>query len=258
VARVHPSAVVDPRAKLADDVSVGPCAVIDEGVELAPGVRVGAHAVVTGRTVIGPRTRLHPGCLVGGEPQIRGRRGEDGALVIGADNEIRELAVLHTGSREGGGCTRLGDHNYVMNGAHVGHDCQVGSHCVLSSFTALGGHVQVEDHAVLGAYTGVHQHTRVGESAFTAGSSKITKDVLPFSRVAGDRARWVGLNTLGLTRRGFAPDTIALLKHAFHLLFHSKLRLGPAAERVRRECGGAPEVARLLAFLARSGRGVVR
>ncbi len=258
MAHVHPSAVVDPRAKLADDVRIGPYAVIGEEVELAAGVEVGAHVVLCGRTAVGPRTRIHPACAIGGEPQVRGAATGSTALVIGAGNVIREFAVIHAGSQGGGGCTRIGDANYLMNHVHVAHDCRIGSHCVLASYTALAGHVRVGDHAVTGAFTGVHQHTRIGESAFTAANSMVSKDVPPFARAAGDRARLVGLNRVGLERRGMPAATIAALKHAFHLLFQSRLRLGPALERVQRECGGVPEVGRLLRFLGESERGFVR
>ncbi len=258
---LHATAVVDPGAKLADGVAVGPYAVIGAGVELAPGVEVGPHAVIEGRTSVGSRTRIHAHVVLGGEPQIR-REGAaaDGerTLAIGEDCVIREFAVVHAGSPDGSGQTRIGHRSYLMNHAHVGHDGSVGSDCVLASYAALAGHVVVGDHAVLGAFTGVHQWTEIGESAFTAANTMVSKGVPPFARVAGDRARLVGLNTLNLERRGFAPPVIAALKHAYHLLFASRLRLEPAVARVRQECAGVPEVERLLDFLAASERGFVR
>jgi UDP-N-acetylglucosamine acyltransferase len=258
MAHFHPTAVVDPRAKLADDVSVGPCAVIGEHVELAPGVEIGPHAVVTGRTSIGRDTRVFPFAALGGEPQIRGYAGEPTALVIGERNVIREHVAIHLGSPEGVGRTSIGDDNLIMNHVHVAHDCVVGSHCELASYAGLGGHVELADHVVLGGKTGVHQHVRIGESAFAGGNSMLAKDAPPFSRVAGDRARFVGLNTLGLTRRGFAKDAIAALKHAMHLIFQSRLLLEPALERAEGECGGSREVARLIRFLRQSERGFIR
>lgn len=255
---IHPTAVVDPSAKLADDVEVGPYAVIGAGIELAPEVVVGPHVTLTGRTSIGARTRISPSCVIGGDPQVLDFAGEPTALVIGSDNVIREFAAIHVGSPDGVGCTRIGDANFIMNNVHVAHDCQIGSGCVLASFTAMAGHVEIENHAVTGAFTGIHQHTRIGESSFTAANSMVSKDVPSFAKVAGDRARLVGLNTIALERRGFSEDTIATLKHAFHVLFHSKLRLAPAIGRVERECGGSPEVARLLRFLQLSERGFVR
>lgn len=256
--RIHPTAVVDRDAKLAEDVEVGPYAVIGERVELASGVVIGAHVTVMGHTAIGARTRVFPSVVIGGDPQVLGFAGEPTALVIGEENVIREFSAIHVGSPDGAGRTRIGDGNLIMNHVHVAHDCQIGSHCVLASYTALAGHVDIHDHAVTGAFTGVHQRTRVGESVFTAAGSMLSKDAPPFSRVAGDRARWVGVNTLGLERRGVSADAIATLKHAFHLLFQSRLRLAPARARVEAECGESPEVRRLLDFLEGSERGFIR
>jgi UDP-N-acetylglucosamine acyltransferase len=256
--RIHPTAVVAPGAKLAPEVRIGPYAVIGPEVELAAEVEIGPHATLSGRTSVGERTRIFASCVIGTEPQIVGFAGEPTRLVIGRDNIIREFAAIHVGSPKGVGCTRIGDGNYLLNNVHVAHDCQIGSNCVLASYSALAGHVVVEDYAVFGAMTGVHQHVRIGESAFTGANSMISKDAPPFARVAGDRARFAGLNRVGLERRGFSEATLAALKHAFHLLFQSKLRLEQAVERVEAECRGVPEVSRLLAFLRHSERGFIR
>ncbi|MFP8878276.1 MAG: acyl-ACP--UDP-N-acetylglucosamine O-acyltransferase [Myxococcota bacterium] len=254
---IHPTAVIDPGVKIADDVRIGPYAVIGEGVELASGVEIGSHAHLEGSTVIGAATRVFPFAVIGAEPQVRDFSGPTTALVIGRNNVIREFAAIHVGTVDGGGCTRIGDDNLIMNNVHIAHDCQIGSHCIIATFTALAGHVVVEDHVVFGAMTGVHQFARIGESAFTGANSMIAKDTPPFSRVAGDRARFMGMNTIGLERREFAAETIETLRHAFHLLFHSKLRLEPALARVEQECAG-PEVDRLLSFLRTSERGFIR
>ena len=255
--QIHPSALVDAGAELADDVRVGAFAVIGPEVELQAGVEVAAHATVVGRTRVGPRTRIFPYACIGEEPQDRSFSGESTRLEIGCDNVLRENVTIHVGTPRGGGCTRLGDDNLVMNGAHVAHDCAVGSHCIIASFCGLAGHVIVEDHAVLGAYTGVHQFARVGESVMAASNAKLSLDAPPFSLVAGDRARLVGLNTVGLRRR-FDRDTLKALKRAFHLLFQSRLRLEPSLARVRSELPGIPEVERLLRFLEKSERGFCR
>jgi UDP-N-acetylglucosamine acyltransferase len=258
MARIHPTAVVDPRAKLAEDVAVGPCAVIGESVELAEEVEVGPHAVITGKTTIGRGTRVFPFAVLGCEPQVRGASGEPTALVIGERNIIREYVSIHAGSQAGTGCTRVGNDNMIMNHVHIAHDCRVGSHCELAAYAGLGGHVELGDHVVLGGKTGIHQFVRVGELAFTGGNSMLVKDAPPFSRVAGDRARFVGLNTIGLKRRGFADEVIASLKHAMHVIFQSRLLLAPALERVEGECNGSREVGRLVHFLRQSERGFIR
>ncbi len=256
--RIHPTAVVESGAVLADDVEIGPLAIVGPHVELAAGVSLGAHASVIGRTRIGPRTRIFPYVCLGGEPQIKDFQGDPARLEIGRDNVIREHATIHVGSPEGGGCTRIGDDNLIMNTAHVGHDCQIGSHCIIASFCGLAGHVRVEDHAVLGAYTGVHQHARVGESVMAASNAKLSQDAPPFAMVAGDRARLVGVNHVGLKRRNFSKETMRSVKHAFHIVFHSKLRLDSALVRVRQELSGSPEVERLVCFLETSERGFCR
>jgi len=258
VADVHPSAVVDPAAELAAGVEVGPFAVIGPEARLGEGVRIDAHACVLGRTTIGARTRVYSHACLGGEPQDRFPDGEPQALEIGCDNRIREFVTIHVGTERGGGRTRLGDDNLVMNNAHIAHDCQVGDHCIITGPGGLAGHVVIEDHAVLGAFTGVHQFCRVGESTMCAGNAKLRKDAPPFSMVAGDGARVVGINIVGLRRRGFAEETIREIKHAFHLLFNSRLRLQDGLKRVREEIPASPEVNRLLTFLEESQRGVCR
>jgi UDP-N-acetylglucosamine acyltransferase len=255
---VHPTAIVDPGAKLAEDVEIGPYSVIGGNVELAPGVVIGSHVTLMGRTRIGARSRISPFAVIGGEPQVLGASGENTALEIGEDNVIREFSSIHVGSPNGGGCTRIGNGNFILNNVHIAHDCRIGDRCVLASFSALAGHVVLEDHVVFGAMTGVHQFVRIGESAFTAANSMVSKDAVPFSKVAGDRARFAGLNTVGLRRRGFSDASVATLKHAFHILFSSKLRLETAADLVKRECGDAPEVAHLLRFIHESERGFIR
>lgn len=256
--RVHATAIVEPGAVLADDVEIGPYAIVGPEVELTSGVSVAAHAIVTGKTRIGVRSRIFPYACIGGEPQDKTFSGEPTGLEIGDDNVIREHVTIHVGTPRGGGCTRLGDDNLIMNGAHIAHDCQIGSHTIIASFSGLAGHVLVGDHAVLGAYTGVHQFSRVGESVMAASNAKLSRDAPSFAMVAGDRARLVGVNSIGLKRRGVSGETIRAIKHAFHIVFSSRLQLAPALARTREELGQVPEVERLLAFLEKSERGFCR
>jgi UDP-N-acetylglucosamine acyltransferase len=258
VANIHPTAVVDPGAKLADDVTVGPLSVIGSEVELAAGVEVGAHVCIAGRTRIGARTRIHPFAAIGLTPQVLGFDGRVGELVIGEDNEIREHVSIHVGLPEHGGLTSLGNHNLIQNGFHIAHDCRIGDHCVLAGMSGFAGHCIVEDFAVVGAMSGIHQFVRIGESAFTAGNSMVTKDVPPFVKVAGDRARFVGVNTINLERRGFEKNRIATIKHAYHVLFQSKLPFEEACARVETESGESRDVRHLLQFLRTAERGFVR
>ena len=258
MARIHPTAVVAPGAQLADDAEVGPYAVVGEEVVLGPGVKLGAQCHVAGRTRIGAHTEVFPFAALGLPPQVLGFDGPTTELVIGEHNIVREHASLHLGTPAGGGCTRIGNHNLIMNHVHVAHDCQVGDHTILAAYSGMGGHVEIHDHAVIGGFTGIHQFVRIGESAFTAAGAKVTRDVAPYAKVAGDRARFVGVNRINLERRGFAPETIATIKHAFFLLFQRKLRFVEACKAVERECADSPEVEKLLAFLRTTQRGFVR
>jgi UDP-N-acetylglucosamine acyltransferase len=255
---VHATALVDPKARLGENVRIGPWSSVGPEVSLGDGVEVAPHVVVTGRTTVGARTKIFPFAAVGGEPQDKTFAGEATELVIGADNVIREHVTIHVGTPRGGGSTRVGDDNLIMNGCHVGHDCHIGSHGIFAAFTGLAGHVVVEDHVVLGAYTGVHQYARIGESVMAAANAKISKDCAPYSLIAGDRARLVGVNVVGLRRRGFPPETMRAIRQAFHVLFYSKLRFETALARVREEATESPEVQRLVAFLEKSERGFTR
>jgi UDP-N-acetylglucosamine acyltransferase len=258
VTQIHPSAVVDARAKLAGDAVIGPFCAVGPEVELGPGVELRSHVHVTGHTSIGARTRVFPFVVLGEEPQDKSFSGEVTALAIGADNVIREHTSIHVGTPRGGGCTRIGDDNLIMNGAHIGHDVQIGSHVIVASHVAIAGHAVVEDYAVIGGLSGVHQYARIGESAMVAALSGVTLDAPPFALVAGERATLRGLNVVGLKRRGVSPEIRDELKRAFHILFFSKLRLAPALERVRAASFKSEEVGRLVAFFELSERGVSR
>ena len=256
--QIHPTACVEEGAVLGEGVRIGAFAFIGAEVELGAGTEVGAHATLIGRTRTGPDCRIHPHACLGGSPQDRDFQGESTRVEIGARTVCREHVTVNVGTERGGGCTRVGEDNFLMNGAHVGHDCQIGNHTIIASFCGLGGHSVVEDFAVLGAYTGLHQRARVGESVMVAGGAKVSKDAPPFTMVAGDRAKVVGLNSVGLRRRGFEEKTRADIKRAFHLIFQSKLQLEVALARVEEEVGGVPEVERLVTFLRKTERGFCR
>lgn len=256
--RVHPSAVVARGAELGDGVTVGPFAVVGSHVRVGSGTWIGPHAVVEGYTSIGPNNRIFQFASVGAVPQDLKYRGEPSTLSLGEGNIVREYVSLQPGTAGGGMATRIGNGCLFMVGSHVGHDCQVGSQVILANGVALAGHVTVEDFAIVGGLVGVHQFSRIGESALCAAGAMVSMDVPPFCTVAGDRARFHGVNVLGLRRRGFAPATIRSIRHATRLLFAGDLPRRKAIARVERELGDVPEIARLLAFMAGSTRGVCR
>ena len=258
MADVHPSAIIETGASLGAGVVVEAFAVVGPNVELGNDVVVGSHAVISGHTRVGPGTRISSHVCLGCRPQDRDYAGEPTRLDIGQSNEIREHVTVSLGTERGGGCTSIGDGNLIMNGSHVGHDCQVESHCEIASFTGLAGHVMVESYAVLGAYTGVHQFCRVGEGAMVASGAKLSLDAPPFALVAGDRARLVGLNEIGLRRRNVGDEALMALKAAFRVLFRSGLRLEEAVEQIRLDASISPQILQLLHFLEKSERGFCR
>jgi len=218
-ARVHPTAVVEAGAELADDASVGPFAVIGPQVRLGAGVAVGAHVVLAGRTRVGAGTRIHPFAAVGLPPQDTKYRDEPSELAIGSNVVIREHATLNPGTAGGGMLTEVGDNCLIMIGAHVAHDCRIGANAILVNNVLLGGHVHVEEHAILGGGSAVHQFVRIGKHAMVGGMSAVESDVIPYGSVMGNRAFLAGLNIVGLKRRGFGRETIHRLRSAYRLLF---------------------------------------
>lgn len=226
-ARIHPTAVIDPRAELAGDVEVGPYCLVGPGVRIDAGTRLLGHVVVTGNTSIGKANVFHPFAVIGGEPQIRKADAADGlrgaaagaptgaraALVIGSENLFREHVTVNVSSGETP--TTIGEKNLFMAGAHVAHDVTVGSHCVVANAVQLAGHVIVEDWVTFGGLSGVAQRLRIGQSAFVAAGAMCERDVPPFVIVQGDRARVRALNVVGLERRGIASESIARLEKAF-------------------------------------------
>lgn len=256
--RIHPTAIIDPSATLADDVEVGPYAVIGAEVSLAGGVRVGAHSSISGPTSIGPHTRIHPHVVLGEDPQDKKYDGEATRLDIGAHNTFREFSTANRGTVSGGGLTHIGDHNLFMAYSHVAHDCWIGDHCVFANCASLAGHVHVSDHAILGGLVAVHQYSRIGRCAMLAGGAKVAQDVPPFTMVQGDRARLFGLNVVGLRRRGLKLETLQALRGAYRELFQQGLPLRVALERAGEVYQDIPEVQELIRFIEESRRGICR
>jgi UDP-N-acetylglucosamine acyltransferase len=226
---IHPTAVVEKGAQLADSVVIGPYCVVGPDVTLEEGVELVAHVVVAGHTRIGARTRVFPFASLGHQPQDLKFKGEKTTLEIGSGNMIREHVTMHPGTAGGGGVTRIGNNGLYMVGVHVAHDCKVGNNVIMANNATLGGHVEVADFAFLGGLSAVHQFVRIGGHAMIGGMSGIEADVIPYGLVMGDRARLSGLNIVGLKRRGFSRDDIHKLRTAYRLLFAQE---GTMAERL--------------------------
>jgi UDP-N-acetylglucosamine acyltransferase len=258
VADVHPTAVVAAAAELADDVTVGPYAVVGPKVRLGAGCRIGSHSVIEGRTTFGRDNVVFHHVSIGAAPQDLKYRGEDTEVIVGDGNTFREFVTVHLGTAGGGGVTRVGDRNLVMNYSHIAHDCRIGSRIIVANGAQFAGHVTVEDYVVVGALVGIHQHVRIGESAILGAGAMVSQDVPPFCNATGDRARLFGLNQVGLKRRGFSDEAIAGIKKAYRAAFRSGERLTVAVARARRELRPSPQVEHFLAFLEASERGVCR
>jgi UDP-N-acetylglucosamine acyltransferase len=254
---IHPSAVIASGAVVPASCTVGPFCTIGPEVELGADCTLISHVVLDGRTRIGARNVFHPFCAVGVAPQDLKYGGEPTALEIGDGNTIRECVTISRGTVGGGGVTRLGSNCLLMTGAHIGHDSQVGSHCILANCATLAGHVIIEDYATVGAFCPVHQHCIVGTYAFIGGGTIVTQDVLPFSLTSSKREnKAFGINKIGLARRGFSPERLQVLQKAFRLLLAAKLNTTQALEKIKELEG--EDAALLAAFLERSERGVIK
>jgi UDP-N-acetylglucosamine acyltransferase len=254
---IHPSAVIAAGAVIPDSCTVGPFSTIGPEVVLGDGCVLISHVVLDGRTRIGAHNIFHPFCAVGVAPQDLKYGGEPTATEIGDGNTIRESVTISRGTVGGGGVTRIGSGNLLMTCVHIGHDSLVGSHCILANAATLAGHVVIEDYATVGAFSPVHQHCTVGQYAFIGGGTIVTQDVLPFSLTSSRREnRAFGINKIGLARRGFTAERLAVLQKAFRLLLSAKMNTSQALEKLKELEG--EDVALLTAFVERSQRGVIK
>ncbi len=257
MARIHPTAIVDKKAKLADDIEVGPYAIIGANVELAKGVIVGGRVTVDGYTTIGEGTSIFTGAVIGSIPQDLKYKGKKSYLKIGKNNIIREYVTMNPGTEEGT-VTLIGDGNLFMAYSHVAHDCRIGDSCIIANIGTLAGHVTLEDRVVLGGLAAMHQFTRVGKMAIIGGCSKVVQDIPPFSTCDGNPARVFGLNLVGIKRAGMPQKSQRELKKAFKILFHSGLILKNGIRKVKKEIEFVEEVEYLINFLKNSERGICR
>lgn len=247
---VHPTALVEEGAHLADGVEIGPFSIVGPHAVLHDGVRLLSHVVVRGHTEIGARTIVHAHAVLGGEAQMHKQSPPGMRLGIGADNIIREGVTMSTGSAAGRGQTAVGDHGYFMAGCHVGHDCLVGNHVTLSNGVQLAGHVEVGDGVIMGGLAAIQQFGRIGRYAFVSGLTGVALDVIPYGSVIGVHARLHGLNLVGLRRRGIARARIHALRAAYRMIFHEETgTLHDNARAAGREWPDVPEVQDVVGFI---------
>ena len=255
---IHPTAIVDPRAKLGANVSVGAYTVIDGDVEVGDGTRIGHHNVITGNTRIGRDNRIFHFVSLGEANQDKKYQGEPTRLTIGDRNTIREFCSLNRGTAQDRGETTIGDDNWMMAYVHVAHDCVVGNKTTIANCTQLAGHVHVGDWATLGGFTGVHQFVKIGAHVMCGVSSVVLMDIPPYVTVAGNPLSAIGINAEGLKRRDFSSDQIAAIKQAYKTLYRSGLTFAEAKKQLSIDAIAAPELKILADFLEASARGIVR
>ena len=256
---IHPTAVVDPKANIAESAEIGPYSIVGADVCIGSGTQIKAHVYLEGPLEIGEDNIFFPYSTVGVAPQDLKYKGERSSTRIGHRNKIREFVTIHRGTEGGGMLTSLGDDNLLMAYVHVAHDVSIGNHAVLANAATIGGHVIVGDWAVISAGSAIHQFCRVGRHAIVGGYSVITRDVLPFSMTVSEReVKVFGANATGLERRGFAPEKIERLQKAMRLLTRSGLNTSQALTRIREEIPPSDEIDELIAFIGASQRGVIK
>ncbi len=255
---IHPTAIIDPSAKLADSVEVGAYSIIGADVEIDENTWVGPHVVIQGPCKIGKENKLFQFSSIGEVPQDKKFHGEKSFLEIGDRNTIREFATINRGTDDGGGVTRIGSDNWLMAYIHIAHDCQVGDNTIFANNASLAGHAIIEDFAILGGFTLVHQFCKIGQHAFCGMGSAISKDVPPYIMVNGSPAHAHGLNSEGIKRKGFSKEAMKALREAYKIIYRSnnttevaKNELSPLADKFT-------EVKNMLTFLEQSERGILR
>lgn len=255
---IDSTAIIDKRAELASDVSIGPYTVIGADVKIDSGTVIGSHVVIKGPTSIGKDNHIFQFSSIGEDPQDKKYAAELTRLEIGDRNTIREFTTMHRGTQQDNSVTKIGNDNLFMAYTHVAHDCAIGDHVVMANGASLAGHVSLNSHAILGGFTLVHQFTKIGEHSFAAMGSAITQDVPPFVMVGGKPTKPHGINAVGMERNGFSPDDIRLIRKAYKIVYKMNLRLEDAIDELQNLDGGNIHLGKLVDFLRHVSRGILR
>lgn len=258
VINIHPTAIIDSKAELSSDVTVGPYSVIGPDVHIDSGTNIGSHVVVAGHTKIGKNNQIFQFSSLGAAPQDKKYNNEPTKLEIGDNNTIREFCTFNLGTVQDKGTTKIGNNNWIMAYVHVAHDCFIGNNTILANNSSLAGHVDIDDYAILGGFTLIHQFCKVGSHVMTAVGSVVFKDIPPYVTAAGYDAKPHGINAEGLKRRGFSADSIAAIKRAYKTLYRQSLTLEEAKAVLLTQVADHQELNIMLEFLSASTRGIVR
>jgi UDP-N-acetylglucosamine acyltransferase len=255
---IHPTAIIDPRAKIDTSVEVGPYTIIKNNVQIGEGTVIGSHVSIDPFVTIGEDCKIFQYASIGATPQDLKYKGEETYLKIGRGTIIREFATINRGTEGGGGITEVGEENFLMAYTHVAHDCKTGKRVILANNATLAGHVIIGDYATVGGLVAIHQFVRIGDYAYIGGKSAVVKDVPPYVIAAGDRASLKGLNSVGMQRSGISAETVSALKKAYRIVFRIGLTLNEAVERLKAEVNPLPEVVNFIKFIQSSSRGITR
>ncbi|MAZ39281.1 MAG: acyl-[acyl-carrier-protein]--UDP-N-acetylglucosamine O-acyltransferase [Legionellales bacterium] len=255
---IHPTAIIDPKAKIADNVAIGPYSIIGPYVSIDSETVVGPHVVINGPCRIGKKNQFFQFASIGEIPQDKKFQGEETYLEIGDNNIFRESCTINRGTAQGGGATRIGNDNLFMAYVHIAHDCKVGNGTIFANNASLSGHVTIDDYAILSGFCAVRQFTYVGAYSFVAGGTMVVKDVLPYTLVSGDPAMPYGLNSVGLQRHGYSPETILNLKRAYKVIYRQGLTSQESLEKLNGLAQITPEVEQLIKAIERAERGIAR
>ena len=258
MATIHETAIVDPKATIADDVEIGAYSIIGPDVTIGEGSWIGNHVVMAGRTTLGRNNRIFHFNSIGEAPQDKKYAGEDTELVIGDDNLIREFCTLNRGTVQDGGVTRLGNDNWIMAYVHIAHDCQLGNHIIMANNASLAGHVTVGDWAILSGFSQIHQFCDIGAHAFISFSSLVNRSVPPYVTVSPEKSKPRGVNTEGLRRRGYTPEQIQNVRRAYRILYRSGLPLEKAREEIAAMAEDAEELQMVVDFIDHADRSIIR
>lgn len=251
---IHPTAIIGPKARIAEDVDIGPYAIIEDDVSIARGVTIGAHVWVCSGTEIGEGTKVHMGAILGHEPQDRAFEGKPSFLKIGKDNLIREYATIHRGTKENSS-TLIGDKNFIMALSHIAHNCTIGNNVVITNGVLLAGYVTVEDGAFISGNSVVHQFVKIGKLVMIAGLSRVAKDVPPFMLLKNDSLIY-SMNIVGMRRAGLSEEAKLEIKNAYKILYRINLNVSQAVEKMEKELKPLEEIKYLIEFIKNSERGI--
>jgi UDP-N-acetylglucosamine acyltransferase len=255
---IDSSAIIDSRAELGSDVSVGAFSVIGADVKIDSGTVIGPHVVIKGPTSIGKDNRIYQFTSIGEDPQDKKYAAEITRLEIGDRNTIREFTSMHRGTIQDNSVTQIGNDNLFMAYTHVAHDCIIGDHVIMANGASLAGHVHLNSHAILGGFTLVHQFTQIGQYSFAAMGSAITQDIPPFVMVGGKPTRPHGINSVGMERNGITADDIRLIRNAYKLIYKMNLRLEDAIDQIEELASDSKELSEMVGFLRNVRRGILR